>query len=158
MPYKRPLWCQQAFGIKNKIARTQANQFFHIFQSPPGPRQALRCAACRPWSQRPERPAGSIMAEEDRIGRGYVSSPGIPWYCPRTCNRVRVSILKSPETNKCRGRLVGGGILPELVALCRLGQHTFRRPGQILCKKQTRLAATDDIQIPVAVHVGYHDL
>jgi hypothetical protein len=33
MPYKRPLGCRQAFGIKNKIAKTQANQFFHIFLS-----------------------------------------------------------------------------------------------------------------------------
>jgi hypothetical protein len=31
MPYKRPLRCRQAFGIKNKIAKTQANQFFYIF-------------------------------------------------------------------------------------------------------------------------------
>jgi hypothetical protein len=34
MPYKRPPGCRQAFGIKNKIAKTQANQFFHIFTSP----------------------------------------------------------------------------------------------------------------------------
>jgi hypothetical protein len=34
MPYKRPLGCRQAFGIKNKIAKTQGNQFFHIFLTP----------------------------------------------------------------------------------------------------------------------------
>jgi hypothetical protein len=28
MAYKRPLGCRQAFGIKNKIAKIQANQFF----------------------------------------------------------------------------------------------------------------------------------
>jgi hypothetical protein len=33
MAYKRPLCCWQAFGIKNKIAKIQANQFFHIFQA-----------------------------------------------------------------------------------------------------------------------------
>ena len=33
MPYKRPLVCRQAFGIKNKIAKTQGKQFFHIFQT-----------------------------------------------------------------------------------------------------------------------------
>jgi hypothetical protein len=33
MPYKRPLGCRQAFRIKNKIAKTQANRFFHIFLS-----------------------------------------------------------------------------------------------------------------------------
>ena len=31
MPYRRPLGCRQAFGIKNKIAKTQANQFLHLF-------------------------------------------------------------------------------------------------------------------------------
>src|SRR5882757_4287705 len=34
MPYKRPLGCRQAFGIKNKIAKTKGNQFLHIFPSP----------------------------------------------------------------------------------------------------------------------------
>jgi hypothetical protein len=33
MPYKRPLGYRQAFGIKNKIAKTQGNQFFHILLS-----------------------------------------------------------------------------------------------------------------------------
>jgi hypothetical protein len=33
IPYKRPLGCRQAFGIKNKIAKTQGNQFLHIFQT-----------------------------------------------------------------------------------------------------------------------------
>jgi hypothetical protein len=33
MPYKRSLACRQASGIKNKIAKTPANQFFHIFQT-----------------------------------------------------------------------------------------------------------------------------
>ena len=33
MPHKRPLAYRQAFGIKNKIAKTQANQFFHIVQT-----------------------------------------------------------------------------------------------------------------------------
>jgi hypothetical protein len=39
MPYKRPLGCRQAFGIKNKIAKTQANQFFHIFLTERSPEQ-----------------------------------------------------------------------------------------------------------------------
>jgi hypothetical protein len=34
MPYKRLLGCRQAFGTKNKIEKTRANQFFHIFLSP----------------------------------------------------------------------------------------------------------------------------
>jgi hypothetical protein len=33
MPYKRPLGYRQAFGIKNKIAKTQGNQFLYIFLS-----------------------------------------------------------------------------------------------------------------------------
>ena len=33
MPYKRPSGCRQAFEIKNKIGKTQANRFFHIFLS-----------------------------------------------------------------------------------------------------------------------------
>jgi hypothetical protein len=35
MPYKRPSGCRQAFEIKNKIGKTQANRFFHIFQTGP---------------------------------------------------------------------------------------------------------------------------
>jgi TonB family protein len=31
MPYKRRLRCRQAFGIKSKIGKTQANRFCHIF-------------------------------------------------------------------------------------------------------------------------------
>jgi hypothetical protein len=34
MPYRRPLGCRQAFGIKNKIAKTKGNQFLHLFLSP----------------------------------------------------------------------------------------------------------------------------
>jgi hypothetical protein len=34
MPYKRSLGCRQAFRTKNKIAKTPANQFLHIFPSP----------------------------------------------------------------------------------------------------------------------------
>jgi hypothetical protein len=37
MLYKRLLGCRQAFGIKNKIAKTRANQFFHIFQTERSP-------------------------------------------------------------------------------------------------------------------------
>jgi signal transduction histidine kinase len=33
MPYKRPLRCRQAFRIKSKSGKTQANRFFHIFQT-----------------------------------------------------------------------------------------------------------------------------
>ena len=33
MPYKRPSRCRQAFGVKNKIGKTRANRFVHIFQS-----------------------------------------------------------------------------------------------------------------------------
>jgi hypothetical protein len=33
LPYKRPLGCRQAFGIKNKIAKNKRNRFFHIFRT-----------------------------------------------------------------------------------------------------------------------------
>src|ERR1700688_4381872 len=33
MPYERPLGCRHTFRIKTEIAKTQPNQFFHIFQT-----------------------------------------------------------------------------------------------------------------------------
>jgi Transposase DDE domain len=33
MPYKRPLRCRQAFRIKSKSGKPQANRFFHILQT-----------------------------------------------------------------------------------------------------------------------------
>ena len=55
MPYKRPSGCRQAFEIKNKIGKTQANRFFHIFlthksqelfTSPGGDAELLRLTDC----------------------------------------------------------------------------------------------------------------